>query len=321
MTQTILITGGTGTQGGLTIRSLLEISKSTSTPVTIHALVRDPESAAAKELAALSDSVKLFQGDFDTIASIEAAAKGASAVFINVSPVLEDWGAELRHGRNIIAASKSAGVRRALYSSVSILGNEATVEAATKLGLTRFPAAYVHSKSTVEKEVQSAGWPDGWSLLRPATFFSNLTGPHAAWMFPELATKGVYKSALNPNLKIDFLDPGDIGLFAATILTGEPAKWNKEIIPLASIAWTADEVAAALTKAVDGRKTIKAESIPKEVAEPLAATNPIIDVQLFQNQVTKPVNLEKVKGYGLPLGTWESFVERNKADVERTVGL
>lgn len=109
------VTGATGHQGGATTRELLNAG------VKVHALVRDPSSKSAIELQRLG--VLLFPGDFNNIPSLKTAVKGATAVFLNVSPVISDTEREVIHAKNIIDSAVASGtVTSIVYSSVTMTG-------------------------------------------------------------------------------------------------------------------------------------------------------------------------------------------------------
>ncbi|EOD42861.1 putative nad dependent epimerase dehydratase protein [Neofusicoccum parvum UCRNP2] len=316
MAHTILITGATGRQGGETIRALLDLSSSGNIPITIHALVRNPSSEASKALASLSPSVKLFTGHFDDPASIQAAAKSCTGVFVNVMPSQDPADQELRHARNILAASKSAGtVTRAVYSSASIIGSERAFAE-----LDRYPgtAFYMRSKKAIEDEVLGGGFSGGGTVLRPAFFFTNFTPPHATFMYPALATHGELRTALDPDLVGSFLDPADIGRFAARALVDDGDAWRGKVVPLASAHWTIAQAAEKLTQAVGGRRQIKAA--PRGEEE-MAEKGLFVLFDLFQNEFKQPVDLDEVRSYGIELGSWEDFAERNRKAIETAVGL
>ena len=110
MSQTFLITGATGQQGGHTTRLLLAAGHK------VHALARNPSSEAAIELKSLGASI--FPGGFSDSEAIFAAAQGCTGIFINVSPVFSDPEGEQKHAWNIIAAS-ACGVVAAIRSALS----------------------------------------------------------------------------------------------------------------------------------------------------------------------------------------------------------
>ena len=70
----VLVTGGTGSQGGATVTHLLAAKK-----VRVRVLTRNLESPKAKSLAARG--VELVKGDFEDVASLRAALAGVSAAF------------------------------------------------------------------------------------------------------------------------------------------------------------------------------------------------------------------------------------------------
>jgi uncharacterized protein YbjT (DUF2867 family) len=70
----VLVTGGTGSQGGATVTHLLATKK-----VRVRVLTRNLDSPKAKSLAARG--VELVKGDFDDVASLRTALAGVSAAF------------------------------------------------------------------------------------------------------------------------------------------------------------------------------------------------------------------------------------------------
>lgn len=84
----VLVTGGTGKQGGATIRHLLA-----SRRVRVRALTRSPHSEKAKRLAA--QGVELASGDFDAPQALAAALSGVSAAF----SVQGDGALEVQRGK------------------------------------------------------------------------------------------------------------------------------------------------------------------------------------------------------------------------------
>ena len=104
----VLVTGGTGSQGGATVTHLLAAKK-----VRVRVLTRNLESPKAKSLAARG--VELVKGDFDDVASLRTALAGVSAAF-SVQQWTEKGGtaAEELHGKRFADAVKD---RAALISS------------------------------------------------------------------------------------------------------------------------------------------------------------------------------------------------------------
>ncbi|OJD35563.1 nad dependent epimerase dehydratase [Diplodia corticola] len=319
MAHTILVTGAAGRQGGATVRALLDIASDRNIAVTIHALVRDPTSDASKALASLGASVELFVGNFDDIASLHAAAKACTAVFINVMPDKGAPDTELRHARAILAACKAAGtVTRAVYSSASIIGCE---RAHAELDAWPGMAWYMRSKKAIEDEVLAAGFlADASTLLRPAMFFTNFVSPVAAAMYPNLATTGELHTALDPDLKLSCLDPDMIGRFAARALVERDGDfWRGRIVPLAREHLTMPQIADKLTAAVGDRKEVKV--VPFSEEELAAKRTVFVNSELFRNEFRGAVDLDEVRSYGVHLGSWDEFARREKKAIEVALGL
>jgi uncharacterized protein YbjT (DUF2867 family) len=326
----VLVTGATGTQGGGVVRELLSLAKSTSppTPLTIRAFVRDPTSAASQALVALDPkAVTLFQGNFDNPEALAKAAEGATATFINVTPVFTDLEAESRHGHNILKASLAAGVKHAIYSAVNRADNR---EALKNLQPGGWIDTYYKSKGGIISSLKAPPFPTpsdyAYTLILPATFLSNYLPPHQLLMYPTLNTENpTITTAIDPTQVSSHLDPDDIGRFTAHAILAPPSefaeKWANKTIPLASIDLTLQEAVDALTRSVANRKTVTINYLSPEEAQTQAPTNPWIASQLFLNENPNIVDLEKVRSYGIPLGGIDEFFAKNKDRVEKALGL
>ena len=143
----VLVTGATGRQGGAVIRHLRPKGWK------LRALTRNPESYAAKQLAA--QGVELVKGDLDDPASLERAACGVYGIY----SVQDFWtvGArrEVQQGKNLADAAKKAGVEHLVYSSVG--------GAERNTGITHW-----ETKWEIEKYIRGLKLPV--TVLRPASF-------------------------------------------------------------------------------------------------------------------------------------------------------
>jgi uncharacterized protein YbjT (DUF2867 family) len=217
---TIFVIGATGAQGGAVARALL------SNNYQVHALVRDPTSTASQALK--SQGASLFEGDWDNVPALEAAAAGCTGAFVNVYPLFDDWPAEVRHAKNILAASKRAGVKHVVYASV--LGAN-HYETFYNPDLNTFHENYFRSKRTIEEEVQNGDF-ETWTILRGATFMSNFLLPSSMYMFPELSKEGRFISGYTPETKLLLIDPEDIGSFGFAAFSN-PEKYGGKSIDIA----------------------------------------------------------------------------------------
>ncbi|KAL3459221.1 hypothetical protein BJX64DRAFT_301519 [Aspergillus heterothallicus] len=128
MSRIIAIIGATGNQGSSVAHTFLGKSN-----WHVRAITRNPSSSKAQALA--SAGAEIVQADLNDIASLEAAFKGAHAIFVNtdfwgpyVSGATETgkthssddaFNEELNHGKNAaIAASRVPMLERFIYSAL-----------------------------------------------------------------------------------------------------------------------------------------------------------------------------------------------------------
>ena len=107
----ILITGAAGHLGRIVIEHLLEHGD----PGRVAAFVRDAGKAA--DLEARGVDVRL--GDYDDVASLEAAMKGVEKVLL-ISGTERDEERGLRQHGNVVDAARRAGVRSIAYTGRAI---------------------------------------------------------------------------------------------------------------------------------------------------------------------------------------------------------
>ncbi|KAH8901553.1 putative hscarg dehydrogenase [Thozetella sp. PMI_491] len=192
----LVVLGATGNQGGSIISHFLSLSPS---PYALRAVTRDPSSAKATSLA--SRGVDVVTGNFDEPSSLEAAFKGASAIF----SVTDFWYAyadpsqrekavaagqsigafcreyEAQQGRNIIdAAAKVDTLDRFIFSA---LPN------ATKVSGGKYTHVYHFDGKGIAEEYGRSAHPKLWektTVLYAGLFLENLLGPTGAFTLPKL---------------------------------------------------------------------------------------------------------------------------------------
>ena len=120
MSKLITVFGATGSQGSSVLRSL---QSNISTPSSLRAITRNPDSATAKKLSDSGiDVVKADGWDKD---SLVAAFQGSWAVFANtnsddaVFENPEERRTELDLGKIVVDAAVEAGVRVFVYSGMA----------------------------------------------------------------------------------------------------------------------------------------------------------------------------------------------------------
>jgi len=147
MSKKILITGGTGTVGSLTIQSIL----AKNADVKLRAYVRNPEKA--ENLKNLG--IELVQGDFSNQGALNKAAEGMDAVFslTVASPTA------VEEGKAITLAAKNAGVKHIIRNSA--IG--AAPDAPTENGKMHY---------ATDEDIKASGLT--YTIFRPHFFMQNL---------------------------------------------------------------------------------------------------------------------------------------------------
>jgi uncharacterized protein YbjT (DUF2867 family) len=203
----VLVTGGTGSQGGATVTHLLAAKK-----VRVRVLTRNLESPKAKSLAARG--VDLVKGDFEDVASLRTALAGVSAAF-SVQQWTEKGGtaAEELNGKRFADAVKASGSPHLVYSSAE--------GAERKSGL-----GHYESKWAIEQHIRDLKLPA--TILRPVGFMDALGVP--------AVQRGIYLGMFRANWgvshRVQFVATYDIGWFAARALE-DPERYAGRVIPLA----------------------------------------------------------------------------------------
>jgi uncharacterized protein YbjT (DUF2867 family) len=185
----ILITGGTGQQGGATIRALRQSGREWA----IRALVRDPASVRARRLTA--EGVEVVRGDLNDDATVRAALADVYGVFSVQSPQEGGPDAEERQGKLLASAAADAGVRHFVYTSAG--------GAERHSGIPHF-----ESKWRVEQHIRRLGLPA--TILRPAAFMDNFL----VFSFRTIMLS-MWKTFMPADRAMQLVAVKDIGRFAA----------------------------------------------------------------------------------------------------------
>jgi nucleoside-diphosphate-sugar epimerase len=154
---TILLTGATGFVGGALARRWATTGLPGTEHTAIHALVRDPASAPAQELAALG--VRLVPGDLRDTAALAAACAGADVVVhAAADTVMSDrmtaWAVAVEGTRALYQAAAQAGVRRFIFISSLAVFAGTTGEVVESAPLVPSGDLYVDTKIAAEQALQ-----------------------------------------------------------------------------------------------------------------------------------------------------------------------
>lgn len=226
MSNTLLITGATGKQGGSVIDAILS-NPAQASKFTLLGVTRDANTASAKKLAARSPSIKLVQGNLDDVPSLFRAAKeleqkpiwGVFSVQVSMGKGVTVDG-EIQQGKSLIDESIKQGVKHFVYSSIERGGDEASWDNET-------PVPHFQTKYHIERHLRDvAGDKMGWTILRPVAFMDNLQ--------PNFPAK-VFATALRDTLNgkpLQWVAPSDIGFCAAQAFEN-PEEWDHKAVGLA----------------------------------------------------------------------------------------
>lgn len=250
-TQTILVVGATGHQGGAVIKALLSLPHP-NTPFHILALTRNPDTPRAKALiAAHPGAVELIQGDNADPKPIFASKPKGSIDGVFVVTTVGGKVPEEKQAIPLIDAAAEHGVKHIVFTSVDRGGDDASWTNPTEIQ--HFQAKHnveIHLRDKAEKE----GGKFTWTVLRPVAFLDNLSPGVFSSMFAAMWTAG-----LRPETKLQLISVKDIGIFAAMAFN-EPARWSGRAVGLAGDELTLGELKDKFAK-VTGKKLGQAWTI------------------------------------------------------------
>jgi len=217
----VVVTGGTGKQGGAVVKSLLERGHE------VRAVTRNTGSAKAKELA--NAGVTVVRASLEDTAALTKALEGATSLFAMTTPFGGGTQAETRQGISAADAAKEAGVHL-VFTSVG--------SANRRTGVPHFD-----SKGEVEEHIAKIGVRA--TILAPVYFMENL---HFG---KEQLAKGIYASPLPPTRQLAQVAVADIGAVAVRVLE-DAGRFTGKRFDLASDELTGNDVVAILSR-VTGR--------------------------------------------------------------------
>jgi uncharacterized protein YbjT (DUF2867 family) len=180
----VVVTGGTGNQGGAVVKSLLERGHE------VRAVTRSTDSAKARELA--SAAVTLVRASLEDIAALTKALEGATSLFAMTTPFEGGTHAETRQGMSAADAAKAAGVHL-VFSSVGSANRQTGVP-------------HFDSKYKIEEHIARIGVRA--TVLAPVYFMENL------YFGKEQLAKGIYATPLSPTRGLAQVAVADIGAVA-----------------------------------------------------------------------------------------------------------
>jgi uncharacterized protein YbjT (DUF2867 family) len=298
----VFVCGATGTQGGALIQHLLEHR------FEIHAVTRDLESDATRNL--LSLGVALAKGDFDNEASLKSSMAGCTSLFLNLNFNHANPEGEIQQAKRILFLAKQVDIQNVVYTSAM-----ATTEPTrlTPWDPKSLVAMVLLSKQAIETEVRNTGFKR-WTILRPGNFMSNFHNPLVR-MYQGLVETSTFTTAFAPDTVLPMVDPNDIGKFAAAAFL-DYTKFNQMEIEIASEMMRVEDVVRDLSEATG--RDMKIVFLSEEAIKEQKAQNPLIGAQLAIRDLSLFVDMEKVRSWGIELGSFAQFLKREKARVDAT---
>ncbi|WWD16315.1 hypothetical protein CI109_100741 [Kwoniella shandongensis] len=243
-----LVAGATGKQGGATVKALVEhnAKSTTTTPVEIFGITRDPSSDKALAVAALPN-VTLVKGNLSSVEDITAIYEkygpfdGAFSIQETFIPD------EVEQGSTFADLAVKYGVKRFVYTGGDLSG------------LSPSPLPFFETKRQIELHIHTL--PLGWTIIRPPAFYENFfVNMGYDW------GKGVY-SVLSDETPLKQISSADIGQIAASILLEESTKHFKQTYSIAGSDVTKKQAYEAL--AAKGIEFEKDEDAANNIPGPL----------------------------------------------------
>ena len=213
----VVVSGGTGNQGGAVVKSLLERGHE------VRAVTRNTDSAKAKELS--NARVTLVRASLEDTAALTKALEGATSLFAMTTPLEGGTQAETRQGICVADAAKAAGVHL-VFTSVGSANRQTGVP-------------HLDSKYEVEKHIARIGVRA--TVLAPVYFMENL------YYGKQQLAKGIYAAPLPPTRQLAQVALADIGAVAVRLLE-EPGRFAGKRFDLASDELTGNDVVAILSR-------------------------------------------------------------------------
>ncbi|MET7543760.1 NmrA/HSCARG family protein [Streptomyces sp. NPDC055059] len=218
--QPVLVLGSTGGQGSAVVSAML------SRGVAVRGLVRNPQSASARRLAARD--VEVVGGDLRDRESLASAMREVSGVFAMTTPFESGPAAEIAQGQAILTAAHEARVPHLVFSSVAGADQDTGVP-------------HFETKAVIERELAAGDVP--YTILGPTYFFDNALGD------VDRIRQGVLDLPLPPDRPLQQLARPDLGEFTAAVFAA-PDMFIGQRIELAGDAPTPVDMAATLSTAL-----------------------------------------------------------------------
>lgn len=219
----VLVTGGTGAQGGAVARSLL----AEGTPVRV--LTRSPGGPAAARLRAAG--AEIFHGDLADLPCLLRALDGCDGLFA-VTNFWEHFGAEVTQGKLLVDAALASNVAHVVMS---------TLPSSRTLSGGALVVPHLDTKAEVEAYARARGLPA--TFVHVAFYFENFL----SYFPPQPVDGGLHFGFPQGDTPLASVGVSDVGPVVAALLREPP---RGDVVGIVGDELRGDEYAAILTAAL-----------------------------------------------------------------------
>lgn len=234
MSETLVVIGATGTQGGSVIQHILH-DRELSQRYTIRAITRDTESDKATTLK--DQGVELVQGDIFDRDSLRRALAGAQTVFVTTNPAYgpDPVQTEFESAKNVADICVELDVRYLVFS---------TLPSVSDISGGKFTkVAMFDAKAKAETYIR--GLPIKSAFFSPGSFMEN----YITFAAPKrIASDGnnttfAIMLPMSPKTRLPLIDAGgDTGKFIGSVFTN-PEEYDKKTFAGADRLYSLEEIA------------------------------------------------------------------------------
>ncbi|GAB1319935.1 hypothetical protein MFIFM68171_10145 [Madurella fahalii] len=299
-TPKVYVCSATGTQGNALARQLRAMGWE------VRTTTRNPTSPAAQSLASIG--VKVYGGDWYDAASLKDAIAGCNLLFLNMMPDLPNVAGEFEAAKSILRLAEASGVTHVIYSG-GIL-----IPSVLEFAPDHFVRLAFESKLKIEQAVRTWGFKH-WTILRPGFFMANFLPPKVGLLYPGAVESGVFRVAFRPDTGLTMVDEQDIAAFAVAAFQ-KPDKFHGQVIDIVGEIVRADEAFEMISQATG--RDIRRVYLSDDEAKEAEATNPFIITQIIARSMEAVVNMDEIRSWGVPLGSFANFLARQKKEFEET---
>jgi uncharacterized protein YbjT (DUF2867 family) len=276
MSKIIAVVGATGQQGGGVAQAILDDPEG---GFAVRALTRNPDSPAAKELAARGAEV--VAADLDDESSVRAALAGAyGAYFVTAYWEYNDVAREQSQARNLAGAAAKAGLAHVIWSTLPDTRDHLPLDddrVPTLMGGYKVP--HFDSKAEADDYFREAGVPT--TFLSTTFYFDGFLD----FMRPSRDEDGTLaihlpiRQAVLPGIAA-----ADIGGVAYAILKRGPEEFAGETVSISGENLTGAEYAAALSKELGEEVVYRPSTIAEVRAWPVPGADDFANMFFYYTE-------------------------------------